>query len=71
MICQHDSSNALKYHHKERFLPQHMEEANIIDVQTLGRWMAENHISRATLASALGLKRSTIDNYFVRNRIPR
>lgn len=48
-----------------------MEEANIIDVPTLGRWMAENHISRATLASALGLKRSAIDNYFVRNRIPR
>lgn len=48
-----------------------MEEPNIIDVPALGRWMAENHVSRATLASALGLKRSAIDNYFVRNRIPR
>lgn len=33
--------------------------------------MTENQISRATLASAIGMNRSAIDNYFVRKKLPR
>ena len=33
--------------------------------------MAENHISRSTLASAIGINRSAIDNYFVRKKLSR
>lgn len=33
--------------------------------------MSENQISRATLASAIGMNRSAIDNYFVRKKLPR
>lgn len=48
----------------------HMEEP-LVDILELGRWMAENHISRSTLASAIGMNRSAIDNYFVRKKLPR
>lgn len=47
-----------------------MEEP-LVDILELGRWMAENHISRSTLASAIGMNRSAIDNYFVRKKLPR
>ena len=48
----------------------HMEEP-LVDILELGRWMAENHISRSTLASAIGMNRSAIDNYFVRKNLSR
>ena len=48
----------------------HMEEP-LVDILELGRWMAENHISRSTLASAIGMNRSAIDNYFVRKKLSR
>lgn len=48
----------------------HME-APLVDILELGRWMTENHISRSTLASAIGMNRSAIDNYFVRKKLPR
>ncbi len=48
----------------------YMEEP-LVDILELGRWMAENQISRATLASAIGMNRSAIDNYFVRKKLPR
>ncbi|WP_455563218.1 hypothetical protein [Akkermansia massiliensis] len=47
-----------------------MEEP-LVDILELGRWMAENHISRSTLASAIGMNRSAIDNYFVRKKLSR
>lgn len=47
-----------------------MEEP-LVDILELGRWMTENQISRATLASAIGMNRSAIDNYFVRKKLPR
>lgn len=43
----------------------------LVDILKLGRWMAENHISRSALASAIGMNRSAIDNYFVRKKLPR
>lgn len=46
-------------------------EGPLVDISELGRWMSENHISRATLASAIGMNRSAIDNYFVRKKLPR
>lgn len=46
-------------------------EAPLVDILELGRWMSENQISRATLASAIGMNRSAIDNYFVRKKLPR
>lgn len=48
----------------------YMEEP-LVDILELGRWMTENQISRATLASAIGMNRSAIDNYFVRKKLPR
>ncbi len=48
----------------------HMDEP-LVDILELGRWMAENHISRSALASAIGMNRSAIDNYFVRKKLPR
>lgn len=42
----------------------HMDENRPLDIQTLGRWLEENKVSRTELASFLGLARSTIDNYF-------
>ena len=48
----------------------YMEEL-LVDISELGRWMTENQISRATLASAIGMNRSAIDNYFVRKKLPR
>ena len=48
----------------------HMEEP-LVDILQLGRWMAENHISRSALASAIGMNRSAIDNYFVRKKLSR
>lgn len=41
-----------------------MDEKRPLDIQTLGRWLEENKVSRTELASSLGLARSTIDNYF-------
>lgn len=43
----------------------------LVDILELGRWMAENHISRSALASAIGMNRSAIDNYFVRKKLSR
>ena len=48
----------------------HMAEP-LVDILELGRWMAENRISRSTLASAIGMNRSAIDNYFVRKKLSR
>lgn len=48
----------------------HMDEP-LVDILELGRWMAENHISRSALASAIGMNRSAIDNYFVRKKLSR
>lgn len=48
----------------------YMEEP-LVNILELGRWMTENQISRATLASAIGMNRSAIDNYFVRKKLPR
>lgn len=42
-----------------------------MDILELGRWMAENHVSRSALASAIGMNRSAIDNYFVRKKLSR
>lgn len=43
----------------------------LVDILELGRWMAAHHISRSTLASAIGMNRSAIDNYFVRKKLSR
>lgn len=48
----------------------HMDEP-LVDILELGRWMAENHVSRSALASAIGMNRSAIDNYFVRKKLSR
>lgn len=48
----------------------HMDEP-LVDILELGRWMAENHVSRSVLASAIGMNRSAIDNYFVRKKLSR
>lgn len=41
-----------------------------LDIQSLGKWMQENEVTRNDLASSLGLARSTIDNYFSKGKIP-
>ena len=48
-----------------------MEEKRPLDIQTLGRWLEKNKVSRTELASSLGLARSTIDNYFSKGSIPK
>ena len=48
-----------------------MDEKRPLDIQTLGRWLEENKVSRTELASSLGLARSTIDNYFSKGSIPK
>lgn len=48
-----------------------MDEKRPLDIQTLGRWLGENKVSRTELASSLGLARSTIDNYFSKGSIPK
>lgn len=42
-----------------------------LDIQSLGKWMQDNKVTRGELASSLGLARSTIDNYFSKGKIPR
>ena len=42
-----------------------------LDIQSLGKWMQDNQVTRSDLASSLGLARSTIDNYFSKGKIPR
>lgn len=48
-----------------------MDEKRPLDIQTLGRWLEENKVSRTELAFSLGLARSTIDNYFSKGSIPK
>lgn len=48
-----------------------MDEKRPLDIQTLGRWLEKNKVSRTELASSLGLARSTIDNYFSKGSIPK
>ncbi len=47
-----------------------MHEKHSLDIQTLGRWLEENKVSRNELATSIGLSRSTIDNYFSKGSIP-
>lgn len=41
-----------------------MKTNSFLTVEELGKWLAVNGITRAELAEAIGLSRSTIDNYF-------
>lgn len=50
---------------------QFMIKPEPIDSEKLDLWIKENHLSRLDLAESLGIKRSVIDNWFARRKVPR